>query len=90
MRRMKTKMLGRLMFRQRGRCRIKMIQMMMMMMERMTRDHPSNRVGPLLGFSRFFLFSFNSKKKKVQNNVVLVVLMAATNSHLTKPCIDKN
>ena len=49
MRRMKTKMVGRLMFRQRGRDRIKMIRMTMMMVERMTRDHPSDRVGPLLG-----------------------------------------
>ena len=49
MRRMKTKMVGRLMFRQRGRDRVKMIRMTMMMVERMTRDHPSDRVGPLLG-----------------------------------------
>ena len=49
MRRMKTKMVGRLMFRQRGRGRTKMIRMTMMMVERMTRDHPSDRVGPLLG-----------------------------------------
>ena len=68
-----------------------MIRMMMMVVERMTRDHPSDRVGPLLGFSRFFLFLLiPKKKKKVQNGVVLVVLMAATNSHVTESCIDKN
>ena len=44
------------------------MMMMMMMVERMMREHPSNRVGPLLGFSRFFLFYFllisNYKNKK--------------------------
>ena len=29
-------------------------------------------------------------KKKVQNGVVSVILMAATNNHVTEPCIDKN
>ena len=69
-----------------------MIRMTVMMVERMTRNHPSDRVGPLLGFSRSFLFSFNSelKRKKVQNDVFSVVLIVATNSHLTEPCIDKN
>ena len=69
-----------------------MIQMMMMMVERMTRDHPSDRVRPLLSFSRLFLFSFNFefKKKKMQNGVVSVVLTIATNNHVTEPYIDKN
>ena len=69
-----------------------MIRMTVMMVERMTRNHLSDRVGPLLGFSRSFLFSFNSelKRKKVQNDVFSVVLIVATNSHLTEPCIDKN
>ena len=57
-------MVGRSMFWQRGRGRIKMIRMMVMMVERMTRNHPSDRVGPLLGFSRFFLFSLNSELKR--------------------------
>ena len=30
------------------------------------------------------------KKKKVQNGVISVILMAATNNHVTEPCIDKN
>ena len=64
MRRMKTEMVRRLMYRQRGRGRIKMIQMIQMMVERMTRDHPSDRVRPLLSFSRLFLFSFNFEFKK--------------------------
>ena len=47
-----------------------MIQMMMMMVERMTRDHPSDRVRPLLSFSRLFLFSFNFEFKKKKCKMV--------------------